>query len=223
MRRPELAPEGNQPRIDASRPSSHAAPPQDARCYSKVREESDRHIYYQCCEFQMIDGERRGCKNRARSDHHNQLIKQGKPHQCKFTTRIIALPDVLPQNSPYSAIWDRVAHFVGCHNIPIQTIVSSDFRDILEFAFREGYYESSLHRNGWVDAAFSKFCQVQKRAAIRKRIIRVAEQDRLLHEQLLSQSRFAGLTMDGGQIEHVKLFVTNLLRAIFQSVSLTIS
>jgi hypothetical protein len=43
-----------------------------------------------------------------------------------------------------------------------------------------------------------------------ERIVRVAAQDRVYHEGLLSKYPDAALPMDAGQIGHLKVFVTNL-------------
>jgi hypothetical protein len=106
---------------------------------------------------------------------------------------------------------DQIAHFVGCHNIPIQTIGSPDFRDPIEFAFREGHRHGSRNRGQDVDAAFRAFCPVQKCTAIRKRIATLASADRAVHERLISKTPYPGVTMDSGQIGRLKMLVINLV------------
>jgi hypothetical protein len=91
--------------------SSQIAPPHDARRSSRVRDESDRHIYRQGCEFQMIDGETAHTK-------------------AKLPKPTIAPPDAPPQDSPPTlrvAIESRIFFFfffffffVGGDNIPVR-------------------------------------------------------------------------------------------------------
>jgi hypothetical protein len=107
-------------------------------------------------------------------------------------------------------MWDRVAQFVGTHNIALQTAASPDFRNLLEFAFQEGYRHGSPPRAQSVEAAFKAFCPVQKATVLRDRIVRVAAQDRAYHETLLSKVAYCALSIDAGQIGHLKLLVTNL-------------
>jgi hypothetical protein len=147
-----------------------------------------------------------------RSDRHNANLKKGIVHKCDFAKTTVTLPDLLPaEDSPKSELWDCVAHFVGTHNIALQTAASPDFRNLLEFTFREGYREGSRPGARSVEASFKASCPIQKATALRRRIVRVASKDRDYHLSALSTSPFCGLSMDAGQIGPVKLFVINLM------------
>jgi hypothetical protein len=91
-------------------------------------------------------------------------------------------------------MWNRVAQFIGTQNIARQTPPSRDFRNILDFAFQEGYHQSSRLEPEPADAGFKVFCPVQKTTVLRKGRVPVAGQDR-----------------DAGQVGHVKLFVMNVV------------
>ena len=175
----------------------------DSRHYTQTRNGSDHHVFFECCNFTTINGEPRACSYRMRSDRHNANLKKGILHQCKFSKRTITLPDLLPtESSPKSQIWDRVAQFVGTHNVALETAASPDFRGLLEIAFQQGYHHGSQPRKEAVEAAFKAFCPVQKATVLRERIVRVAAQDRLYHEGLLSKFPYAALSMDAGHLRN---------------------
>jgi hypothetical protein len=110
-------------------------------------------------------------------------------------------------------MWNRVARFIGTHNITLQTAVSLHLRNLLEFVFQESYHQGSRLGPEPAEAAFKAFCPVQKATVLRERIVRVATQDRDFHKTVLSRCPYCASSMDAGQVGHVKLFVINLVES----------
>jgi hypothetical protein len=110
-------------------------------------------------------------------------------------------------------MWDAIVHFVGQSNIAISTAASSEFRQVIQTAFVGGFDRARKNPKGDVEQEFKAFCPLRKPTALRKYVVQAASAERDELEALLKENRFAAMTMDGGQVGALGLFITNLVAA----------
>jgi hypothetical protein len=110
-------------------------------------------------------------------------------------------------------MWDAIVQFVGQSNMAISTAASPGFRQVIRAAFEGGFDRARKNPKGDVEQEFKAFCPLRKPTSLRKYVVQAASAERDAMEALLKENRFAAMTMDGGQVGSLGLFITNLVAA----------
>jgi hypothetical protein len=189
----------------------------DSRHYTTYTPEDDRYHkkWIKCQEVSTVNGKRLKCQYRRRLDRHKAALKRGVRHTCVFTQTTGPLDQIVHNlvSAEAGAMWDAIVQFIGESDIAISTAASPGFRQVIRTAFHGGFERGVADPKGDVDRAFAAFCPSRSPGTIRKYVCRAADAERAGLEAVLRENRFAAMTMDGGQIRSLAIFVTNLVAA----------
>jgi hypothetical protein len=189
----------------------------DSRHYTTYIPEDDRYRrkWIKCEEVSTVNGKRLKCKYKRRLDRHTKSLKRGVRHTCVFGQTTGPLDQIVNHlvSAEAGAMWNAIVQFIGESDIAISTAASPGFRQVIRTAFQGGFERGVADPKGDVDRAFAAFCPSRSPGTIRKYVCRAADAERAGLEALLRENRFAAMTMDGGQIRSLAIFVTNLVAA----------
>jgi hypothetical protein len=111
------------------------------------------------------------------------------------------------------AMWDVIVQFVGQCDIPISTAASPDFHQVIKAAFLGGFDQALKNPKANAEHEFAKFCPSRGPTTVRRYVVHAAFAERAKLEGVLKENHFAAMTMDGGTIGSLGLFITNLVAA----------
>jgi hypothetical protein len=165
----------------------------------------------------MVKGKEVKCQYLKRRNHHFRSLANGVLHVCNFTQKeaIGPLDRIVHELVAGEAgeMWDLIVRFVGQANIPISTAASPEFHQIIKASFLPGFDRALKNPKANVDREFTMFFPPRSATAVRGYVIQAASDERARLENELRENRFAAMTMDGGQISSLSLFITNLVAA----------
>jgi hypothetical protein len=201
-----------------SRTPSQPFPETDDRHYTLFLPPGERRKWIQCDATMIVKGKRLQCQYKRRANHHNRSEHNGVRHTCTFTETIGPLDRLMHDmvSGEAGEMWDAIVTFIGQFDISISTAASSEFHQLIHRALIEGFNRALKHPKGDIEREFAQFCPQRGPTAVRKYVIQAASSDRAQLETVLKENRFAGMTMNGGQIGPLSIFVTNLIAAHLQ-------
>jgi hypothetical protein len=107
------------------------------------------------------------------------------------------------------AMWDVIVQFVGQCDIPIATAASPEFHQVVKAAFIGGFDPALKNPKADVEHEFAKFCPSRGPTTVRRYVVQAGFAERAMLEGVLKENHFAAMTMDGGTIGSLGLFITN--------------
>jgi hypothetical protein len=183
----------------------------DQRPYSIFKKPGSGHSWVRCRATQEREGRTLHCQYVQRRDHFIQSQKEQRSHKCIFKREANIAQLLTNPRQSKSPLLDELADFVGAHNIPLRTGASDAMRALLERAFHAGFKAGAAHPKADPNLSWREACPQMRSTALRDRIICRAEDRRACIEARLAERPFCALTMDGGQIQSTKLFITNII------------